>query len=107
MEEPSYLALPKLLEEKKIYDLVFVHGMVLFDYLVNDLLLIDQMTRVGSVIVLILGLNSTKQLNEYIKTNYKHWRYIKNSFVDNSYARIYVKMDDDKRVWNFDVDFDY
>jgi len=107
IEEPSYLALPKLLEENKIYDLVFFHGMILFDYMTNDLLLIDQMTHVGSIIILIQNITATSQLNEYIKTNYKHWNYIKNSFVDNSYARIYVKMDNDKRVWNFDVDFDY
>lgn len=105
MEEPSYLALPKLLQSQKTYDLVFYDGNKLFDYITNDILLIDQITKIGSVIVILKALNSTEQFIKYVKTNYKHWQTIKNSFTDNSYAIIYVKMDNDTRNWNYDIDF--
>jgi hypothetical protein len=51
IEEPSELALPKLLERKEIYDFGFIDGWHTFDHTLLDFFYLNRMIRVGGMIV--------------------------------------------------------
>lgn len=113
-EEASEIILPKFYKEGKIFDLVFLDASKLFDNQINDILLIDHITKKNSIIVIknfslkfakLYGVD-TIQRDLYIKNNYgNHWFEVSNNFAKHN-AMIFVKtMDEDPRDWDFHKDF--
>jgi predicted O-methyltransferase YrrM len=51
-EQPAHLALPDLVRQGRIFDLVFIDGMHLFDYVLLDFFYALRLTSVGGFIVL-------------------------------------------------------
>lgn len=105
-ELTSYEALPLFYRESRVFDVVFIHGNNLFDYKMFDIFYTNKLTKVGSVIFLSdEGYNSDIQVREYIETNYKNWKKIKNNFVNNSFFSLYIKISEDTRDKDFHKDF--
>ncbi len=115
-EESSQILLPKFYKEGKFFDLVFLDAGKLFDEQINDLLLIDHITRKNSVIVfknfspkfaMLYGAKTIQRdIDFYIKSNYiSHWIEVSNNFAKHN-ALIFVKtMDEDPRDWDYHIDF--
>ena len=51
IEEPSELALPKLLEQETVFDFAFIDGWHTFDHAMLDFFYINRMLRVGGMVV--------------------------------------------------------
>jgi len=103
IQEKSYLALPKLLEKKEKFDLIYIDGWHTFDYTLLDFFFSDKLLKINGIIVIddILHPGVRKCLN-YIKNNYSHFVLINNSM--NTQATL-VKIREDSRNWNFHVNF--
>lgn len=69
IEEPDYLALPRLLGEGTIADLVYIDGMHTFDYVALDAFYADKLINVGGIIAFNdCGFRSIhKFLNYFVK----------------------------------------
>ena len=108
LEEPSYSAMPKILNRKSgagsktfgsgassktfgsgagSMDLIFIDGMHLFDYTLVDLFYADLLLRVGGVVVLDdIRHKGVKQSYEYILKNYSHWKLVKPTLASETCA---------------------
>jgi predicted O-methyltransferase YrrM len=113
-EEDSKTLLPKFYKEERFFDLVFLDAGKLFDEQINDILLIDHITKKNSIIVVknfskkfdkLYGIDLIqKDINFYLKANYKHWFEIENNFSKHN-AMIFVKISEDIRDWDYHIEF--
>jgi predicted O-methyltransferase YrrM len=105
IEELDYLAMPKLVEEEKLYDLIFIDGNHLFDYTLLDLHFANKLLKVGGMIVV----DDTKHENvkmacKFFEANYQNFGKIKNG-INMETQNSYVKFAEDVRPWFFHIDF--
>ena len=99
----SYNELPKLLNKKKKYELIFIDGWHTFDYCLIDFFYSDLMLKIGGVIVIDDVLHSgVKKVVAYIITNYKHYELIP---TDVKTICIFKKKKEDDRDWFFHENF--
>ncbi len=95
--EPSHSALPKLLNEKRSFDFIFIDGDHKYDGQFIDFyyasLLIE---KNGFVILHDTWMRSTDYLVNYIKTNRSDFQYIPQELRN---IAVFKKVNDDKRDW--------
>lgn len=105
IELPSYRALPKLLDEGRQFELVFVDGWHTFDYTLVDFFLADLLIPIHGVIVVddIKHPSVTKTIR-YIQTNYPHYQLVANTPCSETTAT-FVKIAADSRTWNYHRNF--
>lgn len=73
IEQPSHIALPRLLAEGQRFDMVFVDGQHLFDYMLLDFFYADQLIDTGGFIVFDdLWLPSMKKLLAFVLRNRRY-----------------------------------
>lgn len=105
IEEKSFLAMPKLVEKKVLFDMIFIDGMHLFDYTVLDLFYADQLVKIGGFIVLDdIRHKGTGKAYEYVLKNYKHWKLIFDTIASDTMAT-FVKIGEDNRSWDYHNNF--
>jgi predicted O-methyltransferase YrrM len=103
IEEKSYIALPKLINKKKIYDIVFIDGWHTFDYTLYDLFGAYLLVKINGYIVIDDALHpGVNKVVKYIETNYK---FLKKVDMGVKTVAIYLKTGEDKREWNFHKEF--
>lgn len=104
-EQKSLNALPFLLKEKKKqYDLIFIDGWHTFDYALVDLFYATFLIRQNGYLILDDALHpGVNKLIKYIDTNYSG--FLKKITKGPKTFGVYVKEGDDKRQWNYHVDF--
>ena len=104
-EQKSLNALPFLLKEKKKqYDLIFIDGWHTFDYALVDLFYATFLIRQNGYLILDDALHpGVNKLIKYIDTNYTG--FLKKITNGPKTFGVYVKSGDDKRQWNYHVDF--
>jgi predicted O-methyltransferase YrrM len=104
-EQKSLNALPFLLKEKKKqYDLIFIDGWHTFDYALVDLFYATFLIRQNGYLILDDALHpGVNKLIKYIDTNYSG--FLKKITNGPKTFGVYVKEGDDKRQWNYHVDF--
>jgi predicted O-methyltransferase YrrM len=73
IEETDIIALPKLLEKKEKYDLIFIDGWHTFDYVLLDNFYADLLLNVnGFIINDDYCYKSIEYVHKYISSNYNH-----------------------------------
>ena len=108
-EKESSVILPEFYSEGKIFDCVFIDSNKIFDNQINDVLCVDFITEIGSVIIIksyssryakLYSSNGMSQnaVIDYIDKNYRHWKKVENNFTNDN-AVIYVKISEDVREW--------
>jgi len=109
LEKKSYEALPEILskiKDKKLepFDFIFIDGMHLFDYTLIDFFYSDLILKKGGVIIVDdIKHSNVKAFYNYILTNYKHFKLLKNK-SENTIG-VFMKIDEDKRNWDFHKSF--
>jgi predicted O-methyltransferase YrrM len=105
-ELPSSQVIPIFYREHRAFDLIFIHGTILFDYKMLDIFYANKLLAVGGI-VMIGGTTfpSDIKTQEYIENNYKNWKKIKNNFTDQSFFSIYLKISEDDRNKYYHKDF--
>jgi hypothetical protein len=104
INEPSHIALPKLLQgiingTEQGFDLIFLNGHLLFDYAFNDIFNADFLLNIGGCIgIADIRFPSIKEVSIFIDKNYKHFKNLK--FVNPSRTiSWYEKIGPDTREW--------
>ena len=101
-EDKSYIILPKLLEKKNEYDLIFIDGWHTFDHALVDFFMCDQILDVYGIIVLSdtiqRGMN---KVTKYLDTNYTHYKKI----ATPNTITAYKKINEDQRTFDFHENF--
>jgi len=101
-EDKSYIVLPKLLEKKNEYDLIFIDGWHTFDYTLLDFFYANLLLRKGGIIVIDDAYHQgVNKCLKYLDSNYKNYKRIKSP----STVGAYEKIGDDNREWSFHVNF--
>jgi len=101
-EDKSYIILPKLLEKKNEYDLIFIDGWHTFDYTLLDFFYANLLLRKGGIIVIDDAYHQgVNKCLKYLDSNYKNYKRIKSP----STVGAYEKIGDDNREWSFHVNF--
>ena len=104
IEEKSYTALPKLLEEygEGSFDFIFIDGWHTFDYTLVDFFYADLLVKVDGMIivddVLHRGVN---KFEKYIKSNYGFYKQLHSPKT----VGCFKKLSKDDRDWDFHKDF--
>lgn len=87
IEQPSEIALPKLLDENMKYDFAFIDGWHTFDHTLIDFFYLNRLTEIGGVIVIDdVGLPSVSKFMRYV-LNYPAYEMIGNVDIDVSGKR--------------------
>lgn len=97
----SYIGLPKLLEKKYSFDIIFIDGMHLYDYTLIDLFYSILLCKIGGVIIIDdYWMKSIKDLKKYIDKNYSN--FLEEIKIENFRTSIiYIKKSEDNREWNY------
>ncbi len=104
-EVKSFLGLPKLLEEGKRFQAIFIDGMHLYDYTLVDFFYADLLLDVGGVILLDdIRHAGVAACMKYLVTNYPHLSLIRDTPCADSLATFW-KTGEDTRWWDFHVPF--
>lgn len=107
LEEKDYIILPKIINgilknKAELFDFIIIDGDHRFDYTLLDFMYSDFILRKGGVILVDDVLHKSVQpVVRYIDKNYHHF---KRYHISKTMA-MYVKTGDDKRDWNFHVNF--
>lgn len=73
IEDVSYLALPRLIEQAKKFDLAYIDGYHSFDYVLVDFFMIDLLLRVGGVVGFNdCGMRSVFKAIRFVQTHKKY-----------------------------------
>ena len=110
IEELDAVALPEILsliskQKLELFDFIFIDGDHKFDYTLLDFMYADMMLKIGGVIVVDdVRYENVKACMNYIDTNYKHFKKLKGVNASKT-MNLYVKIEDDKRTWDFHVPF--
>jgi len=103
IEQKSYISMPILLNDKKIYDIIFIDGWHTFDYTLLDLFYAYLLVKKNGFIVIDDALHpGVNKVTKYIETNYS---FLKKVFTEVKTVAVYQKIGDDNREWNFHKDF--
>jgi len=101
-EDKSYIVLPKLLEKKNEYDLIFIDGWHTFDYTLLDFFYANLLLRKGGIIVIDDAYHQgVNKCLKYLDSNYKNYKRIKSPPTVGAYEKI----GDDNREWSFHTNF--
>lgn len=101
-EDKSYIVLPKLLEKKNEYDLIFIDGWHTFDYTLLDFFYANLLLRKGGIIVIDDAYHQgVNKCLRYLDSNYKNYKRIKSPQTVGAYEKI----GDDEREWSFHTNF--
>jgi len=101
-EDKSYIILPKLLEKKNEYDLIFIDGWHTFDYTLLDFFYANLLLRKGGIIVIDDAYHQgVNKCLRYLDSNYKNYKRIKSPSTIGAYEKI----GDDEREWSFHTNF--
>ena len=101
-EDKSYIVLPKLLEKKEVYDLIFIDGWHTFDYTLLDFFYADLLLKVGGFIIIDDAMHKgVNKCLKYIDLNYKHYKKIQSPNTVGAYQ----KLSKDKRDWDYHNNF--
>ena len=101
-EDKSYIMLPKLLEKKEVYDLIFIDGWHTFDYTLLDFFYADLLLKVGGIIIIDDAMHQgVGKCLRYLDSNYKHYKRIQSPNTVGAYQKI----SDDKRDWDYHTNF--
>ena len=74
-EEPSHMVLPRLLQAEESYDVVFIDGAHLFDYVLLDFYYTDRLVRSGGLVILHdVKMPSVRKLLAFILRNLGTYR---------------------------------
>lgn len=104
INEPSHITLPKLLQgiingTEQGFDLIFLHGMILFDYAFTDIFNSDFLLNIGGCLgISDLRFPSIKEVSIFIDKNYKHFKNLK-FFNPSRTISWYEKIGPDTREW--------
>ena len=91
--------MPRLLNNNKKYDLIFIDGFHTFDYTLLDFFYADLLLNIdGYIIIDDIKHPGVRKCYDYIKTNYKHYT-LYNTPVSSSMAT-FKKTKEDTRKWN-------
>lgn len=102
--EYAQTALPKILEDitkgkREGFDVIFINGMLLFDYTINNVFNSDFLLNIGGCMgILDIRLPSVKEATLYIDKNYKHFKNLK-LLNPSKTVTWYEKIGEDKREW--------
>lgn len=117
IEKCSYTALPELLKEiedksRPKFNLIYIDGWHTFDYTLIDFFYSDLLLEINGVIALDdIRHKSVQQVLSYIKTNYPHYKIVKetpvykNNDLNVSTQATFIKLSKDKREWNYHIIF--
>jgi predicted O-methyltransferase YrrM len=101
-EDKSYIVLPKLLEKKEVYNLIFIDGWHTFDYTLLDFFYADLLLKVGGIIIIDDAMHQgVGKCLRYLDSNYKHYKRIQSPNTVGAYQ----KMSADKRDWDYHTNF--
>lgn len=109
-EKFDYTALPHMLinmNKNKVekFDLILIDGDHRFDYTLLDFMYSDMMLNVGGIILVDdIRHKSVRPVINYLERNYKHYKMLKGYNASNSMA-LFIKIGEDKRTWDFHVNF--
>jgi predicted O-methyltransferase YrrM len=109
-EKFDYTALPHMLinmqkSTLEKFDLIFIDGDHRFDYTLLDFMYSDMMLKVGGVILVDdVRHKSVRPVINYLERNYKHFKMLKGPNASESMA-LFIKIGEDKRSWDFHVNF--
>ena len=104
MLEKNFSALPKILGKygNNYFDFIFIDGWHTFDYTLIDFFYSDLLLKKDGIIIIDDALHKgVSKCIKYINTNYKHYIKIESPITVAAYKKLY----DDKREWNFHIDF--
>jgi predicted O-methyltransferase YrrM len=103
IEEKSYIGMPTLLGNKKVYDLIFIDGWHTFDYTLLDLFYSFLLLKKDGYIVIDDALHpGVNKVTKYVQSNYP---FLKKIDTEVTTVAVYQKIGDDHRAWNFHKDF--
>lgn len=103
IEQLSYIALPELVEKKKIYDLIFIDGWHTFDYTLIDLFNAYVLVKLNGYIIIDDALHpGVNKVTKYVETNYQ---FLKKIDMGVKTVAIYQKISEDKRNLSFHREF--
>jgi len=98
-EEPSHLALPNLLRQGRTFDLVFIDGMHMFDYIILDFFYSLRLVPVGGYIFMDdICYPGLKSAFAFICRNFKN---IVSSVMITGRFCILQKIGEDNRDWQY------
>jgi predicted O-methyltransferase YrrM len=104
--DEEYKILSKFNEEKQKFNLIFINGKKTLDYLLSIFILADNLSRIGTVIVIedITNNIEMEEAIQFLKTNYLHWGFVNKTICDKTTAT-FVKWAEDQRPWFFNITF--
>jgi len=104
IQQKSYIAMPILLNEKKLFDLIFIDGWHTFDYTLLDLFYAFLLLKKDGYIIIDDALHpGVNKVTKYVQTNYP---FLKKIDTEVKTVAVYQKISDsDDRPWNFHKDF--
>jgi len=120
IEGYDYIILPTLLSENKSFDMIFVDGSHLYDYIMldqfyatlllnqNGVLIYDDYPRESTESWPLYGHGDWKKgvklTCDFLEKNYNHFK-IDESYSSSRFSSVYVKISEDNRDWNHFKDF--
>ena len=106
VEKESFRALPALVDEGRVVDMILLDGMHTFDYTLVDFFYADLLLRDGGILVLDdLQMPSVQRVKNYIETN-RAYELVK-EHTDRVQGRgaVFRKIEKDERAWDYHVEF--
>jgi predicted O-methyltransferase YrrM len=110
IEQPSYIALPKLLEQiikNKIpkFHLIYIDGWHTFDYTLVDFFYADLILEINGIIILDdIKHEAVSKAFNFIVKNYPHYQTLYKTDKSKTQG-IFIKKSNDTREWNHYVNF--
>ena len=105
MEEPSYLALPKLVQAKEKFELILIDGMHTFDYTLLDFFYADLLLSINGVMIFDdKQMPAVRKVIDYILKNRSYRLVEPQNLITNSFA-VLIKNEEDDRAWDFHAEF--
>jgi len=103
--EEGYFSLPKLVKEDKKYDLIFINGNQLFDYIILNIFFANKLLKInGMMIINNFKHESVNKAYNFFKLNYQNYNEIKNGINSDTQA-VFVKLSEYERIWFSYSDF--
>ena len=105
IEEPSYLALPRLVQAKERFELILIDGMHTFDYTLLDFFYADLLLAPNGVLVFDdKQMPAVGKVIDFILKNRSYRLVEPQNLITKSFA-VLIKVEDDTREWDFHVAF--
>ena len=105
IEEPSYLALPRLVQAGEKFELILIDGMHTFDHTLLDFFYADLLLSPSGVMIFDdKQMAAVGKVIDFVLKNRSYRLVEPKNLITDSFA-ILVKVEDDNREWNFHVAF--